>query len=351
MPCVQVRVEGDMLFHKLDGRGCIAEGKWHAFVVKGSIRTGKRGFFLVFWVYRNLKLPVINANSPACDKASRNKFVLIVLNDGDASLLGYTMDGTHPRAVRYGDFLTRQVLLRYDSTGDLYPVTKPSSIPHAFLTSQYMWHQRLGHPGSKVLRRVLSSNSISCNKVKPPVLCHACQLGKQRLNYHVSSILPLPKSYSDAFDDLNWQKLYGTLSRYKARLVANGSTQIEGTDVDETFSPVVKMVQQVCLYIHDPQESHFTTIKRILRYVRETEYRSVANAVAETSWLRNLLREWHTPLSSTTLVYCDNVQVLHVPSRYQYAKIFTKGLPSAWFEEFHSSLSVWCTPTPTAWEC
>nr|GFB23707.1 ribonuclease H-like domain-containing protein [Tanacetum cinerariifolium] len=32
----------------------------------------------------------------------------------------------------------------------------------------------------------------------------------------------------------------GTLSRYKTRLVANGSTQIEGVDVDETFSPVVK---------------------------------------------------------------------------------------------------------------
>ena len=28
---------------------------------------------------------------------------------------------------------------------------------------------------------------------------------------------------------------YGTHSRYKAHLVANGSTQIEGFDVDETF--------------------------------------------------------------------------------------------------------------------
>ncbi|GJV09480.1 hypothetical protein Tco_1347136 [Tanacetum coccineum] len=37
--------------------------------------------------------------------------------------------------------------------------------------------------------------------------------------------------------------------------------------------------------------------------------RGVANAVAETCWLRNLLRELHTPLSTATLVYCDNFTV------------------------------------------
>ncbi|XP_071709274.1 uncharacterized mitochondrial protein AtMg00810-like [Rutidosis leptorrhynchoides] len=35
----------------------------------------------------------------------------------------------------------------------------------------------------------------------------------------------------------------------------------------------------------------------------EVEYRGVANAVAETCWLRNLLRELHRPLFSATLVY------------------------------------------------
>ncbi|GKA32325.1 ribonuclease H-like domain-containing protein [Tanacetum coccineum] len=35
------------------------------------------------------------------------------------------------------DFLTRWVLLRCDNTRDLYPVTAPSPIPHAFLVSQH----------------------------------------------------------------------------------------------------------------------------------------------------------------------------------------------------------------------
>ncbi|GKD26601.1 ribonuclease H-like domain-containing protein [Tanacetum coccineum] len=76
------------------------------------------------------------------------------------------------------DFMTRRVLLRCDSTGDLYHVTAPFPIPHAFLVSQHTWHHRLGHPGSDMLRRLVSNNVISCNKEKPPVLCYACQLGK-----------------------------------------------------------------------------------------------------------------------------------------------------------------------------
>ncbi|GJT94464.1 hypothetical protein Tco_1089982 [Tanacetum coccineum] len=47
----------------------------------------------------------------------------------------------------------------------------------------------------------------------------------------------------------------------------------------------------------------------------------------------------------------DHVRVLHVPSRYQFADIFTKRLPSALFEEFRTSLSIRCPPAPTAGEC
>ncbi|GKE24170.1 ribonuclease H-like domain-containing protein [Tanacetum coccineum] len=106
----------------------------------------------------------------------------------------------------------------------------------------------------------------------------------------------------------------------------------------------------------------------------EAEYRGVTNVVAAPAWIRNLLLELHAPLTTVTLVYCDNVsvvylstnlvqhqrtknieidihfvrdyvafgqvRVLHVPTRFQYADIFTKGLPIALFLEFHSSLNV-----------
>nr|GEY78329.1 ribonuclease H-like domain-containing protein [Tanacetum cinerariifolium] len=600
--------------------------------------------------------------------------------------------------VKY--FITRWVLLRCDSTGDLYPVTNSSTIHHAFLTSQYTWHQRLGHPRSEVLRRLVSTDSISCNKEKLPVLCHACQLGKHvklpfvsssssvtscfdivhsdlwtspipslsgfqyyvlflnhysqyvwvyplmnksdvlskfmlfrnyvrtqfkcemksfqcdhgapvhtpqvdvptpptpptppplptpqsvpqtvpehapaptndsstvsihpmvtrsrvgatrpnpRYAGHVFTISPLPRSYKEAFNDPNWRNAMFD-DRYKARLVANGSTQGDDTmfwllyvdDIVLTASSdrllqqiiaslhrkffitdlgalnyflgisvtrdtsgmflsqrkyameilerahmvgcnpsrtpvdtesklrdggtlvvdhtlywslagslqyltftrpnITYTVQQVCLYMHHLREPHFSTLKRIFRYVQgtldyglqlfssttdsliaysdadwagcpttrrstlgycvslgnnllswsfkrqptlsrssvEAECRGVANAVAETCWIRNLLRELHTSLSSATIVYCDNVsavylsfnpvqhqrtkhieidihfvrdlvatrqvRVLHVPFRFQYADIFTKDLPSALFDEFRDSLSVHCTPAPT----
>lgn len=101
------------------------------------------------------------------------------------------------------------------------------------------------------------------------------------------------------------------------------------------------------------------------------KYRGVANTEVETCWLRNLLRELHSPPTKATIVYCDNissvymfanpvqhhrtkhseidlhfvldlvalgqVRVLHASSRFQYADIFTKGLPSTPFSEFCSS--------------
>ncbi|GKC06769.1 ribonuclease H-like domain-containing protein, partial [Tanacetum coccineum] len=65
-------------------------------------------------------------------------------------------------------------------------------------------------------------------------------------------------------------------------------------------------VQQICLHMHDPRDLYITALKRILRYV------TLSRSSAETAWLRNLLLELHAPLSTATLVYCDNVTVVYL---------------------------------------
>ena len=106
----------------------------------------------------------------------------------------------------------------------------------------------------------------------------------------------------------------------------------------------------------------------------EAKYLGVTNVVSKSYWLRNLLFELHCPIEQATLVYFDNVsaiylasnlahhqcskyiemdihyvkekvdrgqvRVLHVPSRYQIADIFTKGLSLVLFEEFWDILSI-----------
>ncbi|GKC62716.1 ribonuclease H-like domain-containing protein, partial [Tanacetum coccineum] len=271
-----------------------------------------------------------------------------------------------------------------------------------------------------------------------------------RLSLHMSSISPLPKNPSDTLKDPQWcDAMYdeynmlvkngtwlhvrrpagvnivrfmwlfkhkfhadGNLSHYKARLVANGSSQQLGVDFDETFSSVVKpdtihtgQVAYLLLYVDDiiltassiallqhligslhrefdvtdlgalnyflgisalrHSTGLFLSQRKIqtgpdgvpvqdpslyrshaggLQYLTFTrpdlsyavpwtsafiymppplllwlvilmpigqhnlspsragaEYRGVANVLAETSWLRNLLRELHSPLSAATL--------------------------------------------------
>jgi hypothetical protein len=204
-----------------------------------------------------------------------------------------------------------------------------------------------------------------------------------------------------------------------------------------TRPDIAYAVQQICLHMHDPWEPHLAAMKHVLRYMRgsldfglhlwrsassseltvymdadwadcpdtrrstssyvvflddnlvswsskhqniisrsstEAEYRIVANGMAEACWLYQLLQELHAPLSKSTLVYCDNinvvylstnpvqqqrtkhieidlhfirecvaigdVRVLHVLTTSQFTDIFTKGLSTSVFLEFRSSLNI-----------
>ncbi|GKV49332.1 hypothetical protein SLEP1_g56087 [Rubroshorea leprosula] len=152
-------------------------------------------------------------------------------------------------------------------------------------------------------------------------------------------------------------------------------------------------VQQVSQYMHSPTVYHFQAVKRILRCLdtrrstsgfclflgnsliswsskkqstvsrssAEAEYRAIANAVAEATWVRQLLHELYFSVSFPIVLYCDNISALYmstnpvqhqrtkhieidlhfvrdkvasqqvrlqyVSSRHQWADILTKALP------------------------
>ena len=50
-------------------------------------------------------------------------------------------------------------------------------------------------------------------------------------------------------------------------------------------------------------------------------------------------------------VALGEVKVLHVPTESQFADVFTKGLPSSVFRDFHSSLNVFPGAVRTAGGC
>ena len=141
-----------------------------------------------------------------------------------------------------------------------------------------------------------------------------------------------------------------------------------------TRPDIAYAVQQVCLHMHAPRDVHQTMLKRVLRYVKgtttlgiqlrsaptamitaysdadwagcpdtrrstsgfcvfldnsliswsskrqttvsrssaEAEYRAIANAVSECSWLRHLLAELLVKVPSATVAFCDNISSVYM---------------------------------------
>lgn len=123
----------------------------------------------------------------------------------------------------------------------------------------------------------------------------------------------------------------------------------------------------------------------VSRSSAEAEYRGVMNAVAECSWLRNLLGELHCSVDKATMVFYDNVStvymtrnpvhhkrtkhieldihfvrekvaigevcVAHIPTSQQLTDIFTKGLPTALYTDFRRSLCIDATDAASEGGC
>nr|GEW80255.1 ribonuclease H-like domain-containing protein [Tanacetum cinerariifolium] len=307
------------------------------------------------------------------------------------------------------DYQTGRLLLCYDSTGDLYAVTQqPSSQNPVVLLSfsSTTWHRRLSHPRDDVLRRLESKKIISCRKSKLSALCHACQPGKPaKLSFYnsesfVDSVVTMvvnmttPESmtffakmaYNFGFLALVLRNrmanpsvcLYmrdprdpyftalkpilcyvrGTLD-YGLQLHVSSTTQLSAyTNADWAGYPVTnRSTSGYCVFFKDNLLSwsvkHQVTLSRSSVEAQYRVYRDNVSAVYTSANPVQHQRMKHIEIDIHFVhdfIASGQVRVLHVPSRFQYADIFTKGLPTALFIEFRSSLNVRRSPAHTEGE-
>jgi hypothetical protein len=107
-----------------------------------------------------------------------------------------------PFGLSVKDFLTKEEIARFDSSGDLYSINgaPAASPPSSMLARVALWHQRLGHPNKAIMSSLLSDFEIPCNKDSHnSSVCESCQTGK-----HVR----LPFGSSNTFSTFPFELLH-----------------------------------------------------------------------------------------------------------------------------------------------
>nr|GEZ59996.1 ribonuclease H-like domain-containing protein [Tanacetum cinerariifolium] len=222
-------------------------------------------------------------------------------------------EGSFPGSVHLGQSPSMPFHLSQLFASDSQGSGQATLLPNAFNTTT-LWGPASGK----------SEHAPAPNNDSPTVSIHPMvtrsHVGTTRPNPryagHVYTISPLPRSYKEAFNDHNWRNAmfdeYNALIKNKTwtsvprpeganivRSCSYGGCKPSRTPVDtesklgDCGTPVVDptlyrslagslqyltftrpdityAVQQVCLYMHDSREPHFSALKRILRYVQGT---------------------------------------------------------------------------------
>nr|GEX09980.1 ribonuclease H-like domain-containing protein [Tanacetum cinerariifolium] len=205
------------------------------------------------------------------------------------------------------------------------------------------------------------AHTIGCNSSRTPVVTNS-KLGDDGDPVCLHMHDPREPHFSALKRILRYVR--GTLD-YGLQLFASSTTSLVAySDAGWAGCPTTRRsTSGYCVFLGNNLLSWSSKRQPTLsRSSAKAEYRGVANAVAETCYAvylsSNLVQHQRTKHVEIDIHFVRDlvvagglVRVLHVPSRYQYADIFTKGLPSVLFKEFRTSLSVRCPPAPTAGEC
>ncbi|KAI3799323.1 hypothetical protein L1987_34616 [Smallanthus sonchifolius] len=171
---------------------------------------------------------------------------------------------------------------------------------HYFLGIEVVHHQKdIILSQRKYISDILHRSGLShCKPVSSPMST------TQVLTIDDSPLLPDPVKYRQTVGALQ----YATLSR-----------------PDIAFA-----VNRVCQFMHAPTENHWSAVKRILRYLQgttdlgllirhtsgsnlvsrsstESEYKALADTMAELIWLKFLLHELGVSVKASPTLWCDNL--------------------------------------------
>jgi hypothetical protein len=106
----------------------------------------------------------------------------------------------NPFSFSVKDLITKIPILRFDSSGDLYPFVGFSKMHNnlalsTIVSSVDLWLKRLGHPSNASLSHLLSRFKLPCNNNGSATsVCEACHKGKNgRLTFlHSQSVTYFP---------------------------------------------------------------------------------------------------------------------------------------------------------------